>query len=771
MIRRIRLGAGARDAVVAFFDLAGDLGGVRPPQGTVPVDLAVYNHPIGAFGMCPLDAVADRLGVRGGRGPAPQQPTTTSVSAVSWPPEGLAPNPESLEVEPNNAPEEAQQVTLPLDVSGSFYPAADVDTYEFSAKKGEVWWVEVASARLGLPTDPFVLVQKVTKKGDEETLTDVAELYDIASPVKVSSNGYSYDGPPYNVGSPDVLGKFEVKEDGLYRIQVRDLFGGTRNEPENIYRLLVRKAQPDFALATWAVHMTLRNGDRAAFSKPIALRAGAAMAFEVLVIRRDGFDGEIELSMEGLPPGVSAAGLKIPAGKSVGHLIISADAAAKRGHSLATVVGRATIDGKVVTRPCRLASMEWPVKDAKQEIPSPRLFADIPVSVTDAEASPLTLTAAEDKVWKATVGETLTIPLQAEWRGDFSGIVHHQHLGKGDRLAHRGGVGVDQRGIEEGRAERLGQAVHGEDPRLRKHTAQAAHKVGRERAAAIGQAAERRRSLGRPLRLEQLHPERRDRRQRGHAMARAGLHHVARREVIEWDGARPCPPCAEQLVLPVIEGERQHGEHHIIRREAEIMRHADRAEPEIGVAEHHALGRAGRAAGIEQRRQLMRVRPGGTERRLPGRLVGETVDVDGRRAYVTTLRTREQDIRREKASSNVCTNQTLIAVVCAIQLAWLGPEGLRELALRCARATRYTREALCAIDGVEPLAPAPTLREFAVKIPVDAATLVDRLADEGFLAGIPLGAEYGGGLLVAATERRTRSEIDAYAAAFEKAVR
>ncbi len=205
---------------------------------------------------------------------------------------------------------------------------------------------------------------------------------------------------------------------------------------------------------------------------------------------------------------------------------------------------------------------------------------------------------------------------------------------------------------------------------------------------------------------------------------------------------------------------------------AGLLRAVGAAGADVAVGEGQALGTplafGGPYVGLFACKQAPFVR-----RWLPGRLVGETTDTEGRRAYVLTLSTREQHIRRAQASSNVCTNQTLIAITTALHMAWLGPAGLRELALRCARGARYAREALCRIPGVEPATPAATLYEFVLRTPEPAAVILERLAEVGFLGGLDLSVDYpelGEALLVTVTETRTRAEIDAFAAAFEKAV-
>lgn len=353
--------------------------------------------------------------------PIVRHPAIRPVNSFSWPPPGLAAEAPLVEREPNNSSSEAQKISLPCDLAGSFYPAADADVFEFDAKQGEEWWVEVASERLGLPTDPAILIQHVDGAGADEKLTDVAELSDIASPVKVSSNGYAYDGPPYNPGSSDILAKVTIRRDGRHRLKLTDLFGGTRSDRRNVYRLVIRKAQPDFSLVAWALHMELRNGDRNALSKPVSLRAGATMALEVVAIRRDGFDGEIDLTLEGLPSGMYAAGLKIPAGKSRGIMLVGARADAATAFGAARFTGRARIDGREAVRSCSLASMAWPVPDAWGEVPAPRLLADVPVSVTAVEKAPLTIAAATREPIAVAAGAKLTIPLKVTRRGEFSG--------------------------------------------------------------------------------------------------------------------------------------------------------------------------------------------------------------------------------------------------------------------------------------------------------------------------------------------------------------
>lgn len=359
-----------------------------------------------------------------GTGPVPRQPVVRRVSGFSWPPEGLAAEAVATEIEPNDGSAPPQRISLPCDIAGTFVPATDTDIFEFPAKKGEEWWVELASERLGMDTDPFVLVQRVGTADGKETVTDVAEIDDIAHPMKPGTfiPASTYTGPPYFAGSPDVLGRITIAEDGIHRVRVRDLLGGPGTASGSGYRLVIRRATPDFAVVAWAAHLQMRQNDFGTFAKPIALRAGGTMAFEVVAVRRDGFDGPIEIAMEGLPPGVRASGLTIPPGKQQGMLFITADATATPAFSIAKIFGRARIGDAEAVRPCPLAAVVWSIDYAPNDFPRSRLTADVPVSVTDFEKAPASIAAAEAKVWEATAGETLKIPLAVTWREEFNGV-------------------------------------------------------------------------------------------------------------------------------------------------------------------------------------------------------------------------------------------------------------------------------------------------------------------------------------------------------------
>ena len=160
-------------------------------------------------------------------------------------------------------------------------------------------------------------------------------------------------------------------------------------------------------------------------------------------------------------------------------------------------------------------------------------------------------------------------------------------------------------------------------------------------------------------------------------------------------------------------------------------------------------------------------------RRMPGRIAGETTDVDGKRGFVLTLQTREQHIRREKATHNITTAQTLNALAGVIYLSWLGRQGIVELGDLLLQRTAYARRTLTALDGVELLHDQPVVREFAVRLAAPVDRVIERCAERGVNPGHPLGADYEeheDGLLVAITEQRSRADIDRLAEVLGAAV-
>jgi hypothetical protein len=315
---------------------------------------------------------------------------------------GFANEPVVVELEPNSKPGEAQKITPPCEVAGQFFPAGDADYYTFDAKKGEVWWIETISQRFDLPTNPFVLIQRDT--------ADVQEAYGADTNI---------GGIRFSTASNDPVVRFEAKEDGTYRVKVCDLFGNSRNDPRNVYRLVIRKESPDFHLAAVAEPPPEKKDDRKADPYSILLRADGTTAIKVIAFRRDGFAGEIELHAEDLPAGVTCQPTKIAAGANEGVVLLTSTEKPDRWAGSIRVIGKAKLGDKELVREARGGAVCWTVADANVDAVRPRLARDIPLAVSAAEPAPVSVAATEDKRWEIPSGGKVEIPLKVTRRGEF----------------------------------------------------------------------------------------------------------------------------------------------------------------------------------------------------------------------------------------------------------------------------------------------------------------------------------------------------------------
>ena len=335
---------------------------------------------------------------------------------------GVSTAPVAVEKEPNDTPGEAQKIAVPAEITGQYYRQRDQDWYEFEAKKGDSFWVEIVSERLGLPTHPFVLVQRVTKDdGGVEKVSDIKELYE---------NTANLGGRRFNTYSRDAAWRFDVKEDGIHRVMTRDLYNEAGAQPERIYRLAIRRAAPDFQLVAMTEEpLLVKAKTRPVYQWPAHVRKGGSIPLRVMAFRKDGFNDAIRLTVEGLPKGVTAHAAKIPAGQTTAWLTLTAAADAADWGGLITINGAAKIGDQEVRHSARGAGINWAVGDYNVEPVSSRMTSAIALGVVGSETAAIAMTAGAGKPIEATVGGKVEVPVKVARAAGFGADLKVKVLG------------------------------------------------------------------------------------------------------------------------------------------------------------------------------------------------------------------------------------------------------------------------------------------------------------------------------------------------------
>ncbi len=379
--------SGAAELDIPFTSPAPD------PTQMLRVGLALRPNQLG------IDGIAFNLP---GENTPPSNPLLLAVASV----------PTVSEKDPNDTPEQAQDIVPPCEIAGQLYPAGDRDWFSFSAKKGEVLWLEIFSQRLGAPASPFLLVQRVTKTAEgKETRTDLKEVYD-----SIPNAGT----PEFNTASRDPLWRFEAPEDGRYNIQVRDLFNENQSNPACLYRLSIRRDAPDFRLAALDVAPERENKNEV-FAWSTFLRRGERLPVKIIALRRDGFSGPIQLSVEGLPSGLRCSTGTIEPNQTAGYVMIEAETQGSSWAGPLRIFGEATVAGKKLRHPAQAGAILWNVPDNKKDPTSARLAQDFVVGMSGDESALLTLETPTHL--EMSLGGHLQVPAQIRRAPEFQGKI------------------------------------------------------------------------------------------------------------------------------------------------------------------------------------------------------------------------------------------------------------------------------------------------------------------------------------------------------------
>jgi hypothetical protein len=261
----------------------------------------------------------------------------------------LATTKPTVEQEPNDTPATAQKVTLPAEFGGQFQQRGDIDVITFDAKAGEIYYIEVIGQRIGTSADPYFVLEQIGKdaKGVETVKRIVAQDDYV---VKADNNRPNPAGAMFSLSTDDPLYRFVVPADGNYRLQIRDRYFESRGNPTLVYRVSIRHEAPDFRLVALPVGFKVNGNNRAAETGSLALQRGENLSAVIMAVRRDGFNGTIDISVDGLPAGVTCKGAAIGPGSQTAELVFTAADNAAKWFGPIKITGKARIQDPVKFR-------------------------------------------------------------------------------------------------------------------------------------------------------------------------------------------------------------------------------------------------------------------------------------------------------------------------------------------------------------------------------------------------------------------------------------
>lgn len=321
---------------------------------------------------------------------------------------GIASAPVTLEA----ADASIQQVTVPTEVAGRFGRPNDEDTFRFSAKEGTTYFVEVIADRMASPVDPFVIVEQVTTSEDgSQTFSQIAANDD-------QPTFFSIDGKDtINADTTDSALSFVAESDSICQVTIVNQFGD--GSPCHFYRLAIREQTPDFQLIATTERPLPTN--RTGYSVTPHLRKSAKWAIRIICPRQDNFDGDITVTAEDLPAGVSAEPLVLRGSVDRGVLVVSADSEAPPWAGDIRIVGRAVVGDQPLVREAKFAALVWGHIFADSIRVRSRLTEYVPLSVNGFEEAPVLISPAGASKWTVEVGSKLELPIELTDNGSRVG--------------------------------------------------------------------------------------------------------------------------------------------------------------------------------------------------------------------------------------------------------------------------------------------------------------------------------------------------------------